>query len=126
MIVGTGIDITSIKRIKSLIEKKGEKFLQRVFTENEISYCNDRKDSASSFAARFAAKEAFLKALGKGIYQGISLRDISIENDTTGKPAIVLAEGIKVNRDIERFDKIHLSLSHEENLAIAMVIIESY
>src|SRR5512136_1910168 len=86
MIVGIGIDIVNIDRIERLIARWGNLFLSRVFTEREIICCQKRARSPECFATRFAAKEAFLKAIGWGLRNGIQWRDIEVENDPMGKP----------------------------------------
>ncbi len=109
-IQGLGVDIVEIKRIRS-IAKKRESFLSRVFTDEEIRYCQRKKDTWQHFAVRFAAKEAVWKALGK---PGLRLKNISVKNLPSGKPEVIL--GGKINKNI------HLSLSHCENYAVAQAI----
>jgi len=122
MIYGIGIDLIKIQRMKDVVEKWGEKFLQRVFTENEITYCYERKEPYLSLSVRFAAKEALIKAMGSEI--SLSLRDIEILNYDNGKPCI------KVKNRLEEFFKegeikhCYLSLSHEKEFGIACVVLE--
>ncbi len=122
MIFGIGIDIVNIKRIKQVVEKWGEKFLEKVFTDGEISYCYEKKDPFLSLAVRFAAKEALIKAMGS--IDSVSLRDIEVVNVDMGKPII------KVRGKLEEFfckhmiKKVHLSLSHEHDYGIACVVLE--
>jgi len=87
MIIGVGIDAVSISRIRKILDKRGDKFLKRFFSSSETEYCLKKRDPVPSLSANFAAKEAFLKSLGRGIGQGIALRDISVERDTGGKPS---------------------------------------
>jgi len=122
MIIGVGIDVVSIERIRRLLNKRGNDFLNRFFSSEEVNYIKNKKDPAPSLAASFAAKEAFLKALGKGIGQGISLKEISVERHTSGKPELKVERKIVKERKISN---IHLSISHEEDVAIAIVIIEN-
>jgi len=122
MIIGVGIDVVSIERIRRLLNKRGSNFLNRFFSNEEVTYIKNKKDPAPSLAASFAAKEAFLKALGKGIGQGISLKDISVERHTSGKPELKVEHKIV---EKQRINNIHLSISHEEDVAIAIVIIEN-
>jgi holo-[acyl-carrier protein] synthase len=120
MIYGVGVDIVDVSRIKKVIERQGERFVNRVFTDSEIRYCEGRRFKHQHFAARFAAKEAFLKAIGG---RGVCLRDIEIEVKEFGKPTL------KLYRKIEKLIKelgvnIHLSLSHCSEYALAYVVLE--
>lgn len=134
MILGVGIDLVSVKRIENLTIKFKEKFEQKIFTANEILAAKKFKISKKNIAAkncfytkRFAAKEAFAKALGLGIGRGIDFRDIEVENDELGKPKIKILNNkekfLKKHFNCKKFS-IHLSLSDEKNLANAIVIIE--
>ncbi len=122
MIYGIGIDLVKIERMKDVVDKWGKKFLERVFTENEIAYCYEKKNPCLSLAVRFAAKEALIKAMGSEI--PVSLTDIEVINSPDGKPII------KVNGKLERFFKrkkikqIALSLSHEKDYGVACVVLE--
>lgn len=118
---GIGIDICEVKRFDRL--KQDERFLQRIFSENEILYCSKLKRSSEAFAVRFAAKEAFSKAIGTGIAKGVSLSEIEIKKEESGKPYISLT-----GNTLDLFNKlgdkkIHLSLSHEKTSAVAVVVI---
>ena len=124
MIVGVGIDSVSIDRIEKLFEKHGRRFLEKVFTDDEIAEGLGRRDSGQYFAARFAAREAFFKALGTGWGRGISLREVSVKREESGRPRLVLSP-----KALEAAEKIgattsHLSLSHEAGTAQAIVILE--
>ena len=124
MISGIGTDITSISRIADLIEKYGNRFLERVFSGEEIEKGRKLARPAAFFAGRFAAREAFLKALGTGIGPGISLKQLSVLNNTSGKPEFNLSpqvQNILRNRNILN---IHLSITHEGGLAQAVVVTE--
>jgi len=112
-IKGIGIDIIEVERIAKAC-RENEKFLHRIFTQKEIDYCLNKKNKYQHLAARFAAKEAFFKALGKRI----RWRDIEIINQSTGKPEIKI-----LNPSIS-FQKIHVSLSHLDKYAVAIVVIE--
>jgi holo-[acyl-carrier protein] synthase len=122
MIYGVGIDLVKIERMKDVVEKWGKRFLERVFTEGEISYCYEKKEPYLSLAVRFAAKEALVKAIGSAI--PVSLTDIEVINVDTGKPFL------KVNGRLEDFfrekliKKAHLSLSHEHEYGVACVVLE--
>ncbi|RKL61651.1 holo-[acyl-carrier-protein] synthase [Thermoanaerobacteraceae bacterium SP2] len=118
-----GIDIIRISRIKNIIEKFGDKFINRVFLPNEIKYCESRGNKAIHYAVRIAAKEAVAKALGTGISKDISWKDIEVVNNDTGKPEVILHNEAKnVLKRMGGYD-VSLSLSHEGNNAVAQVII---
>ena len=122
MIIGIGCDIIEIERIKKALTK--ENFAQKFFTEREILYCKARKvQSASSFAARFAAKEAVVKALGTGFREG-EFKEIEILNDELGKPYVKLYGSYKNLAEARGVKKIHLSLSHSQTNAMAYSIME--
>src|ERR1035437_10145145 len=93
MIQGIGIDLVENERIEKIITKWGEKFLQRVFSEEEINYCGRHIQASIHYGARFAAKEAFLKALGIGLGMGVKLREIEVVHDDQGKPDLLLRDG---------------------------------
>ncbi len=118
---GIGIDTEENSRIGALIEKNGDRFLKKVFTDKEIAYCSGKKDNYGSFTARFAAKEALFKALGSGLRNGLKWKDVETLNDPLGKPYICLYDKTaeNVNDDI-----VHISLTHTKSLATAFIIIE--
>ena len=125
MIIATGIDLMEIARLEASLSKESTRFRDRVFTPAEIAYCESRASRFASYAARFAAKEAVMKALGTGWAGGVGWHDIEITNDEAGAPSVRLS-GIA----LERFQnlgarRIHLSLSHARDLAIAQVIFEA-
>lgn len=124
MILGIGVDLAKVERFKSLLEKDG--FLEKYYHQSEIDYIKSKgKSGAQSMAARFAAREAFFKALGTG-FSGYNLKDIEISNNEDGKPIIIPGEKvIKVLDSLSNNWKIHLSLSHEKEYAIAQVILEA-
>ena len=125
IILGVGIDLVENIRIKKLI--KDRKFLNRIFTKEEIDNSLKKKDKTSFLAKRFASKEAFSKALGSGFRNGLNFIDISIINDKKGKPYIKINNKIKniilKRLNVKKF-KIFLSISDEKNYSIAIVIIE--
>ena len=123
MIVGTGIDIVKNSRIKNLIEKYGERFLKKIYTGAEISYCQQKLNSAPSFAARFAAKEAVLKALGTGMRKN-SWQDIEIVKNELGKPEVNLTAKTKKKAEELEVSSIFLSISHEKEYSIAQIVME--
>lgn len=124
MIIGIGTDIFEVERMKTKIEKQPS-LIGGIFTDNEISYCNQFKNKAQRFAARYAAKEAFLKALGTGWRDGITFKDIDIINDDLGKPEIKLSGMAKQIAEKLGVTNIHLSMSHTKDLANAFVIINN-
>lgn len=123
MIFGIGIDVFEVKRIKSAIQQDAG-FVDSIFTEEEISYCDNLKLKFQNYAARFSAKEAFMKALGTGWRSGIRFNDIAVINDELGKPSF------KINGIAKEFvlnfgiTSMHLSISHTKELATAYVILE--
>ena len=123
-IFGIGTDIVNISRIKKLLNKN-KKFKNRIFSINEIKYCETRKNKFASYSKRFAAKEAFSKALGTGISKGISFNEISINNNKNGAPFFELIGKTKVivKKLTKSKNKIYLSLSDEKKYALAMVVI---
>lgn len=119
MTQGIGIDIIEVERISRVIVKYGKKFLDRLFTEGEQSYCLRHLKAARHFAARFAAKEAIAKALGTGIRENVSWLDIEIAHDEAGKPIVRLSDSVKAHfNDPE----ILLSMSHCHDYATAMAL----
>jgi holo-[acyl-carrier protein] synthase len=124
MIVGTGIDIVHIERIENMMARWGNLFLGRLFTEKEIVWCQQRTRPPECFATRFAAKEAFLKAIGSGLRNGIQWKDIEVENDSSGKPLFSFHRKAKEILGTQRIKKALLTLSHERPFAVAHVILE--
>ena len=123
-IIGNGVDIVENNRIKKSLKLKG--FLKRVFTKNEISKLKKLKNKINYFAKRFAAKEAFVKAIGEGFRDNINFNDININNDKKGKPLINISNNIKkiIKKKFKlKKYKIFLSLSDEKKHSIAYVII---
>ena len=122
-IYGIGIDIVDINRVSKSIKQK--RFVQRVFNKIEIFKCNKQKNKKNCYAKRFAAKEAFSKALGTGIANGINFSEIVVQNNDKGKPSIKLLGKTKeiVDRIIKRKFVIFLTLSDDKPFAIATVII---
>jgi len=122
MIYGTGIDIVKIARMKEISEKWGDRFLRRVFTDNEISYCYQKRNPYGSLAVRFAAKEAVIKAIGSEI--PVSFTDMEVINSSTGKPALKVAGKLEAFFKSRSIKTVHLSLSHEDEYGIASVVLE--
>lgn len=124
MIYGVGVDLVHIKRLERVIERWGERFLIRVFTPGEIEVCARRSHSASAFALRFAAKEAFSKGVGVGMRNGLRWRDIEVFNDPRGRPGLrVDGRANEICREAG-IRAIHLSLSDEGEYGCAMVVLE--
>lgn len=125
MIVGTGIDIAEVPRIAESIARFGDRFLNRVFTEGEIKYCDAKANRAERYAARFAAKEAAMKALGTGWNHGVRWRDIEVRRQPGGRPTIVFHG--KAAEFAARLGtrNVALSLTHTQDQAFAQVILES-
>lgn len=123
MILGLGTDIIAVHRIDRVI-KNNPRFIEKVFSFSEQQYCSSKANPAQSFAARFAAKEAFMKALGTGWDEGVSWTEIEVINDARGKPCIILSGATEALAQSRATGQIHLSLSHEKGYAIATVILE--
>ena len=122
MITGIGTDIVEVGRIKNSIEKYGKRFLDRIYTETEQKYSESFKENKYvHYAARFAAKESFSKAIGTGLTRGFKFREVGIVNEKSGNPQMLLDGGMKEKWGDTR---IHVSLSHTDNNAIAYVIME--
>jgi len=125
MIYGTGIDIVDISRFERFVREGNVPLLNRIFTVNEREYCDARKRSAQHYALRFAAKEAFLKALGTGLRDGISWHDVEVVNDPLGKPELRLSGEAARLFSGNGVKRSFLSLSHDANCAVASVTLES-
>lgn len=120
-VIAIGVDICEVERIRDIENQHKLRFLQKVFTPSEIAYCEKKVDKYYSLAARFAAKEALLKAIGTGLREGLQWKDIEVKNDTLGKPFFRLHGK---TAEILTDQKVLLSLSHTDENAIAFVIIE--
>ena len=123
MILGIGIDITEIKRVAKSIES--EAFQRKVFTPAELKSCGEIKNSAECLAGKFAAKEAFMKALGAGIRQYIWFTQIEVLNDGSGKPYIMVSGEAEMRLQDSDAQQVHVSISHSGGIAVAVVILES-
>lgn len=123
MIIGTGIDIVEISRVKNASLKWKNKFLKRIFTDKEIAYSQEKPYSYQHLAARFAAKEAVLKAFGNGWKKQAEWTDIEIWNEESGKPQVKLYGNLKQMQDELKVDDIIISLSHAHNYAVASAIL---
>ena len=123
MIIGTGIDIVEISRVKNASLKWKDKFLRRIFTNKEIAYSKERTYSYQHLAARFAAKEAVLKAFGNSWKKRAEWTDIEIWNEESGKPIVKLYGDVKKIKDKMKVDDIIISLSHTRAYAVASAIL---
>ena len=125
MIVGTGIDITETTRIGQALERHGDRFSRKIFTPGEIAYCEQFKNRAERYAARFAAKEAAFKALGTGWGNGVRWLDVEVMHLPSGKPELRLTgRAEQVARELG-VNRMAVSLSHSDNYVVAQVIFES-
>ncbi|QDU41402.1 Holo-[acyl-carrier-protein] synthase [Maioricimonas rarisocia] len=122
MIVGLGTDIIEILRIGEMIERHGELFLQRVYTEQEIRYCQRRKEAIQHYAGRWAAKEAVMKTLGTGFIKGIRWKDIEVVSKRSGAPIIQLAGGALEKSKSLGIDQVLITISHCRTYATATAI----
>jgi holo-[acyl-carrier protein] synthase len=123
-IVGTGVDICEVARVRAAIDRFGQRFLRRVFTAAEREYCESKRNRIERYAARFAAKEAAMKAIGTGLRRGVSWQDFEVGREAGGRPTIVLkgraAEfGTKLGTN-----RVSLSITHTAEIAMAQVILE--
>lgn len=124
MIYGIGLDLVEVARIEESLQRFGERFQKRVFTELERAYCNALPHPPLHFAARFAAKEAFLKALGTGLSNAISWKDVGIENLSSGKPELrVIGRALELATE-RGIEQMHVSLSHTHGHAAAVIVLE--
>lgn len=124
MIHGVGIDLVENERIENIILKWGDKFLERVFCDQEVAYCSKHAQSSLHYAARFAAKECFLKALGIGLGMGVKLKDIEVTRNSAGQPSIA-AHGEALNQlKKNKIKKINMSLTHTKKYAAAFLVME--
>jgi holo-[acyl-carrier protein] synthase len=124
MIVGTGVDITEVARIRAVVDRFGERFLNRVFTPAEVRYCVSKVNAAERLAARFAAKEAGMKAIGTGLRHGITWHDVEVVRTPGERPQLKYSG--KAAEFARRLGctRTHLSLSHTAEHAMAQVILE--
>ncbi len=125
MIVGTGIDIAEVDRIANSIARFGRRFLERVFTADEIRYCESKANKAERYAGRFAAKEAAMKAIGTGWNHGVAWKDVEVRRAPGSRPTMLFH-----NKAGEFFRKLgavraHLSITHTKDSAMAQVILEA-
>ena len=120
-IAGIGVDVVDVPRMKDVLDKQGDHFFKKIFSDMEIAYCKTRKRPYMHFAARFAAKEAVAKAMRTGWSGAFRWKDISVVNDSYGAPHILLTG--EVAKALEKCN-VHLSLSHTDNTVVAFVVLE--
>ncbi len=125
MIVGTGVDLAETARIGQAIEQHGERFTKRIFTAQEIAYCEKFKNKAERYAARFAAKEAAFKALGTGWGAGVRWLDVEVTHLESGKPRLALSgRALEVARELGAH-RTEVSISHANHYVVAQVVLDS-
>jgi holo-[acyl-carrier protein] synthase len=125
VIVGTGVDLAEVPRIREAIEKHGARFVERIYTPREIAYVSRKANKYERFAARFAAKEAGMKAIGTGWRRGVRWQDFEVTNLPSGRPTLALhGVAAEVARQLG-VTNVSLSLTHTVDMAMAMVILEA-
>ncbi len=124
-IAGIGVDLSQVSRFRRFLEKGNTGVIDRLFTSGEKAYCLTKRDPAPHLAARFAAKEAFLKALGLGLREGLTWQDMDVVRDELGKPSLILAGRAAAICCERGITTIHLSYSHDGDYATATVFLEN-
>jgi holo-[acyl-carrier protein] synthase len=122
---GIGIDLAVIARMRQVVARWDERFLRRVFTEGEIAYCRRRRDPIPHFAARFAAKEAALKALGTGLSMGVKWRELEVRRERGAAPTMVLTGRCHAIARARGADRVLISLTHDGDYAMAQAMLVS-
>lgn len=125
MIIGMGVDLAEVQRVRAAIERRGERILRRLFTAKERAYCERSRNKYERFAGRFAAKEAAMKALGTGWRRGIRWVDLEVVREPGGRPSLALHGQAKKTGEKLGVEHIALSITHTASLAFAQVIFES-
>ncbi len=124
MILGIGTDLTEVGRIRQSISQFGDRFLHRIYTEEERAYASSKANAAERFAARFAAKEAGMKAIGTGWRRGVTWKDFEVVNERSGRPTLTLRGVAREIADELGVTQISISLTHTRHMAFAVVILE--
>ena len=124
MIIGTGVDVVEIARIRSVLERLKDRFISRVFTPEEQQFCNGHRDPTPHYAARFAAKEALFKAIGTGWAKGVTWLDVEVLRERQEAPILTLHGEAQRLSESMGVHKVHVSLSHSDQWAVAIVILE--
>src|SRR5688500_13956830 len=125
MLIGTGLDLVSVARFKLFLERQRERGMNRLFSGAELDYCLAHADPTRSLAARFAAKEAFFKAVGTGLGQSGGWRDVEVIRLASGKPKLLLHGRAAATAHELQVRSIHLSLTHTNETAAAFVVLEA-
>jgi len=125
MVLGLGIDIVENNRIERIIEKWGDKFLEKFFNRKELELINKTHNKNQRYAGNYAVKEAFAKAVGTGFRKGLRIRDILVMRDSMGKPYIILNGSAKGYIERIGATKINTSISHEKDYSVAVVVVEN-
>lgn len=125
MIVGIGVDLVETARVGEGIERHGDRFVRRLYTQGEIDYCEKFKNRAERYAARFAAKEAAFKALGTGWREGVRWLDVEVRNEPSGKPELLLhGRAAELARELG-VTRMAITISHADHYAVVQVVFES-
>jgi holo-[acyl-carrier protein] synthase len=124
MIIGTGVDVVEIARIRSVLERLKDRFIHRVFTSAEQQFCNQHRDPVPHYAVRFAAKEALFKAIGTGWAKGVTWLDVEVVRERQEAPVLKLHGEAQRLGELMGARQLHVSLSHSDQWAVAMVILE--
>ena len=125
MIVGIGIDLVEIDKLRAAVERRGDRLRKRIFTTAEIDYCDRRANAFQHYAARFAAKEALFKAIGTGWRDGVTWHDAEVRNQPNGKPELLVSgRALEIAQQLGA-TQYRISLSHTDKYATAQVILES-
>jgi len=124
MIIGTGVDVVEIARIRKILERLKDRFISRVFTSAEQQFCNQHRDPAPHYAVRFAAKEALFKSIGTGWAKGVTWLDVEVLREQQEAPVLKLHGEAQRLSESMGAHKVHVSLSHSDQWAVAMVILE--
>lgn len=125
MIVGVGTDLAEVHRIRDSIARFGDRFLDRIYTKGERAYCQSKANAAERFAARFAAKEAGMKAIGTGWNFGVTWKDFEVVNEPSGRPKLVLQGVARQIATKLRVENVSISLTHTREIAFAIVTLEA-
>ena len=125
MITGIGIDVIQNERIRDSVQRSGDRFLNRIYTEGEIGYCKKCANPELHYAARFAAKEAAFKALGTGWAAGVKWKDIEVERLASGKPELHLHGEALAKATEQGAKRFYVSLTHDQLVSCAVVILEA-
>ncbi len=125
MIVGLGVDLASVERLEAAFTAHGDRFERRIFTAEESAYCRAQRRPGIAFAARFAAKEAFAKALGTGVGAGMRWLDVEVVRADNGRPSLRLSGAARREAEARGAVASHVALSHDGGFAVAVVVLES-